>query len=132
MEEQRRLQQAHISAVRSGGSSDVSLSSTVNPAALGGGGSKRKQPPESDALADNGNVEMTNPTSGDLDNLVDGYNDNEKPPYPLSTILKFALLGSPRGKLTLAEIYETLMARFPFFKHVKTDWQVCQHAGVRN
>ena len=128
MEEQRRLQQAHTSAVRSGGSSDVSLSNTVNPAALGGSGSKRKQPPESDGLAGNGNVEMTNPTSGDLDNLVDGYTDNEKPPYPLSTILKFTLLGSPRGKLTLAEIYETLMARFPFFKHVKTDWQVCSRA----
>jgi forkhead box protein J2/3 len=70
---------------------------------------------------------MTNPTSGDLDNLVDGYSDREKPPFPLSTILKFALLGSPRGKLTLAEIYETLMARFPFFKHVKTDWQNSVH-----
>lgn len=125
MEEQRRLQQAQASGVRSGGSSDVSLSNTVNPAALGGSGSKRKQPPESDAVADIANVEMTNPTSGDLDNLVDGYSDNEKPPYPLSTILKFTLLGSPRGKLTLAEIYDTLMARFPFFKHVKTDWQVC-------
>jgi hypothetical protein len=88
--------------VRSGGSSDVSLSNTVNPAALGAGGSKRKQPPESDALADNSTVEMTN--------------------------LKLTLLGSPRGKLTLAEIYETLMARFPFFKHVKTDWQVCAQA----
>lgn len=123
MEEQRRVQEAQLNAMRSGASSDL-MANTIDPTALSGIGTKRKQPPESDDVLDGGNIELTNPTSGDLDNLVDGHNDDEKPPYPLSTILKFTLLGSPRGKLTLSEIYETVMARFPYYKMVKTDWQV--------
>ncbi|KAF8299901.1 winged helix DNA-binding domain-containing protein, partial [Clavulina sp. PMI_390] len=50
------------------------------------------------------------------------------PPYPIQTMIKFVLMGSPRGKLSLSEVYEVVTARFPFYvpKPVdsnRPDWQ---------
>ncbi|KAI0309952.1 hypothetical protein OF83DRAFT_1025015, partial [Amylostereum chailletii] len=40
----------------------------------------------------------------------------EKPNYPLPTLIKLAIYGSPRRKLTLQEIYTALEDRFVWFK----------------
>ncbi len=63
--------------------------------------------------------------TGDLNSLFEPPTSQEKPPYPYTTILRFAILGSPRKKLTLGEIYETMENRFPWFKN-NTDkgWKV--------
>ncbi|KAG8864276.1 hypothetical protein FRB96_006097 [Tulasnella sp. 330] len=53
---------------------------------------------------------------GNLDSLADGpEGPGSRPPYPYSTIIKYAIEGSPRGMLTLSEIYEAVERRFPFF-----------------
>lgn len=101
----------------------IGVMSTVNPSALVP--KKRKDMSSGpDPWSINGEAESTNPTAGDLDLLSDGYTGETKPPYSYATILKFAILGSPRKKLSLAEIYETIVARFPFYRTLKSDWQV--------
>ncbi|KAF8341332.1 uncharacterized protein EI90DRAFT_2872920, partial [Cantharellus anzutake] len=52
-----------------------------------------------------------------LNSLFEPPTSQDKPPYPYTTILRFAILGSPRKKLTLGEIYETMENRFPWFKN---------------
>jgi Forkhead domain len=51
----------------------------------------------------------------------------EKPNYPLPTLIKLAIYGSPRRRLTLQEIYQALEDRFEWFRQ-RTDelsWKVC-------
>jgi len=53
----------------------------------------------------------------------------EKPNYPLPTLIKLAIYGSPRRRLTLQEIYQALEDRFEWFRQ-RTDelsWKVCTH-----
>ena len=50
----------------------------------------------------------------------------EKPNYPLPTLIKLAIYGSPRRRLTLQEIYQALEDRFDWFRQ-RTDelsWKV--------
>ena len=50
----------------------------------------------------------------------------EKPNYPLPTLIKLAIYDSPRGRLTLQEIYQALEDRFEWFRQ-RTDelsWKV--------
>ncbi len=50
----------------------------------------------------------------------------EKPNYPLPTLIKLAIYGSPRRRLTLQEIYQALEDRFEWFRE-RTDelsWKV--------
>ncbi|KAG8918785.1 hypothetical protein FRC00_012078, partial [Tulasnella sp. 408] len=61
---------------------------------------------------------------GNLDSLADGpEGPNGRPPYPYSTIIRYAIEGSPRGMLTLAEIYEVVEARFPYYKNAGMGWK---------
>ncbi|KZT02565.1 winged helix DNA-binding domain-containing protein, partial [Laetiporus sulphureus 93-53] len=49
----------------------------------------------------------------------------ERPNYPLPTLIKLAIFGSPRKRLTLQEIYAALQERFEWFRdnvHDKS-WQ---------
>ena len=77
--------------------------------------------------------------TGDLNSLYEPPTSQEKPPYPYTTILRFAILGSPRKKLTLGEIYDTMENRFPWFKNnTEKGWKVsavsCHEvlSGLRN
>ena len=61
-----------------------------------------------------------------LDALADPP-PGEKPNYPLPTLIKLAIYGSPRRRLTLQEIYQALEDRFEWFRQ-RTDelsWKVC-------
>ena len=63
-----------------------------------------------------------------LDALADPP-PGEKPNYPLPTLIKLAIHGSPRGRLTLQEIYQALEDRFEWFRQ-RTDelsWKVGVH-----
>ncbi|QRW02199.1 Forkhead domain [Ceratobasidium sp. AG-Ba] len=59
----------------------------------------------------------------DLSALADAH-PGQKPPYPYSTIIRYAIQGSPRQRLTLSELYETMEARFPWFKTAGNGWKV--------
>lgn len=78
----------------------------------------------------------------DLSALADAH-PGQKPPYPYSTIIRYAIQGSPRQRLTLSELYETMEARyvanrfsisqyahllsyhsFPWFKTAGSGWKV--------
>ncbi|EJD49788.1 hypothetical protein AURDEDRAFT_59112 [Auricularia subglabra TFB-10046 SS5] len=50
--------------------------------------------------------------------LQDGV-PGEKPPYPYPTLILCALKGSPKGKLTLEEMYKAIEDRFPFYSTYK-------------
>ncbi|KAG8746795.1 hypothetical protein FRC10_003778 [Ceratobasidium sp. 414] len=58
----------------------------------------------------------------DLSALADAH-PGQKPPYPYSTIIRYAIQGSPRQRLTLSELYETMEARFPWFKSAGSGWK---------
>ena len=64
-----------------------------------------------------------------LDMLVDPAYPDQKPNYPYPTLVKAAILSSPRRRLTLQEIYQALMDRFQWFKDNAKDkaWQVCTY-----
>ncbi|KAG8982665.1 hypothetical protein FRB93_007935 [Tulasnella sp. JGI-2019a] len=52
-----------------------------------------------------------------LDSLEDGPSGpSSRPPYVFSTLIQYAIEGSPKGMLTLAGIYEAIEKRFPFFQ----------------
>ena len=58
--------------------------------------------------------------------VLDDPPAGEKPNYPYPTLIKLAIYGSPRKRLTLQEIYQALEGRFAWFKN-STDaaWKVC-------
>ncbi|KAF8512514.1 hypothetical protein JB92DRAFT_2723201, partial [Gautieria morchelliformis] len=58
-----------------------------------------------------------------LNSLVDGER-GDRPSYPIPTIIKCAILGSPRERLTLSEIYAAMEERFLYYKHSnKNSWR---------
>lgn len=67
---------------------------------------------------------------GNLNSLSDAPPDASgnpsKPPYPYTTIIRYAIQGSPRNKLTLSELYASMEARFPWYKSTEAGngWRV--------
>ncbi|QRV79262.1 Forkhead domain [Ceratobasidium sp. AG-Ba] len=64
--------------------------------------------------------------SGDahsLDDLKDGPNPNSKPFYPYSTLIRYAIKGSPNQRLLLEDIYFALASRFPYFRSAPPGWK---------
>jgi hypothetical protein len=58
--------------------------------------------------------------------VLDNPPPGEKPNYPYPTLIKLAIYGSPRKRLTLQEIYHALESRFDWFKDSNdTAWKVC-------
>ncbi|KAG8907026.1 hypothetical protein FRB99_005546 [Tulasnella sp. 403] len=63
-------------------------------------------------------------TTGSLAQLADGpEGNNARPPYPYSTLIRYAIEGSERGRLTLAELYTAVEKRFPWFTHSGAGWK---------
>ncbi|XP_071815657.1 uncharacterized protein [Apostichopus japonicus] len=51
------------------------------------------------------------------------YQRHPKPPYSYIALIAMAIRESPTGRMTLAEINEFLMNRFPFFRGTYTGWK---------
>ncbi|GAB6022942.1 Forkhead box protein J3 [Chamberlinius hualienensis] len=46
-----------------------------------------------------------------------------KPPYSYATLINFAISSSPKGKMTLSEIYLWIMDNFPYYRDAGTGWK---------
>ncbi|TRY99561.1 hypothetical protein DNTS_028588 [Danionella cerebrum] len=51
------------------------------------------------------------------------YTRRPKPPYSYIALIAMAIRDSPSGRLTLAEINDYLMKKFPFFRGAYTGWR---------
>ncbi|KAG8883147.1 hypothetical protein FRB97_007082 [Tulasnella sp. 331] len=61
---------------------------------------------------------------GSLAQLADGPDGNmARPPYPYSTLIRYAIEGSRSGRLTLAELYSAIETRFPWFLTCGNGWK---------
>ena len=49
---------------------------------------------------------------------------NEKPNHILPVIVRSAILGSPKQKLTIREIYKAIENKFPYFRTTEVNWKV--------
>lgn len=64
-------------------------------------------------------------TITDLSSLQDPP-PGQRPNYPYHKIARAAILGSPRKKMTLSELYEAVAERFEFFRTPEAGpWKVC-------
>ncbi|EIM88490.1 uncharacterized protein STEHIDRAFT_55479 [Stereum hirsutum FP-91666 SS1] len=57
-----------------------------------------------------------------LDSLRDGP-PGSKPFYPYSTLIRYAIKGSPNQKLLLEDIYYAIESRFPYFRSAPSGWK---------
>ncbi|PFH52637.1 hypothetical protein AMATHDRAFT_56694 [Amanita thiersii Skay4041] len=85
------------------------------------------QPPQQspDAAANSYYQQENDLTGGlpiNLDSLRDGP-PGSKPFYPYSTLIRYAIKGSPNGKLLLEDIYYAIESRFPYFRSAPSGWK---------
>lgn len=67
---------------------------------------------------------LQSPTSSTSSSKMKGnYHRHPKPPFSYIALIAMAIKDSGHGKLTLAEINEYLMERFPFFRGSYTGWR---------
>ncbi len=63
---------------------------------------------------------------GGSDNNVDLANESSKdtkPPYSYATMIAQAILSSPNGELTLAQIYNWISNNYAYYRNAKAGWQ---------
>lgn len=57
-------------------------------------------------------------------NLVSHMGTNSKPPYPIGTLIAYALMTHPTKKMTVSDLYKWVMDNFPYYKNSGTTWKV--------
>ena len=63
--------------------------------------------------------------AGSIQILADGPDGPySRPPYPYSTLIRYAIEASPDKKLTLNELYLAIEKRFPWFGQNGAGWKV--------
>lgn len=50
---------------------------------------------------------------------------DSKPQHTLPILVRCAILGSPRRKLTIREIYAAMEDKYPYYKNAGVTWKVC-------
>ena len=55
---------------------------------------------------------------------------NGKPPYSYATLIRYAIQSSPSKKLTLSQIYQWVMERYPYYSTAGTGWKVPVCCGL--
>lgn len=54
-----------------------------------------------------------------------GTNSDGKPPYSYATLIRYAIQSSPDKKLTLSQIYQWVLERYPYYNTAGAGWKVC-------
>lgn len=67
-------------------------------------------------------VQITGGLPINLDSLRDGP-PGTKPFYPYSTLIRYAIKGSPNQRLLLEDIYYAIESRFPYFRSAPNGWK---------
>ncbi|KAI0081673.1 hypothetical protein K474DRAFT_1587259 [Panus rudis PR-1116 ss-1] len=80
-----------------------------------------QHPPPNSYYPDN-NTDLTGGLPINLDSLRDGP-PGSKPFYPYSTLIRYAIKGSPNQKLLLEDIYYAIESRFPYFRTAPPGWK---------
>ncbi|KAB5593973.1 hypothetical protein CTheo_2574 [Ceratobasidium theobromae] len=62
------------------------------------------------------------PELAGLDALEDGR-PGERPAYPFTTLIRYAIKGSPHGRLLLEDIYNAIQTRYPYFATAPGGWK---------
>ncbi|KDN48617.1 hypothetical protein RSAG8_02604, partial [Rhizoctonia solani AG-8 WAC10335] len=62
------------------------------------------------------------PELAGLDALEDGR-PGERPAYPFTTLIRYAIKGSPNGRLLLEDIYNAIQSRYPYFATAPSGWK---------
>ncbi|KAG8762288.1 hypothetical protein FRC11_010075 [Ceratobasidium sp. 423] len=62
------------------------------------------------------------PELAGLDALEDGR-PGERPAYPFTTLIRYAIKGSPNGRLLLEDIYKAIQTRYPYFTTAPSGWK---------
>ncbi|CAE6413173.1 unnamed protein product [Rhizoctonia solani] len=57
-----------------------------------------------------------------LDALEDAR-PGERPAYPFTTLIRYAIKGSPNGRLLLEDIYGAIQTRYPYFEKAPSGWK---------
>lgn len=86
----------------------------------GGGPSARDGPEAADGTAE---APAPGPCAGNEGARSKPYTRRPKPPYSYIALIAMAIRDSAGGRLTLAEINEYLMGKFPFFRGSYTGWR---------
>lgn len=99
-------------------------------------GGRKRSPKRAAPLADAADIPDSTPHVRDMLGLRPDQDvslhaladppSGEKPTYPYPLLIQLAILGSPKKRLTLAEIYSAIEDRFDWFKRTSDKaWQVC-------
>ncbi|KAH7341451.1 hypothetical protein B0J17DRAFT_646589 [Rhizoctonia solani] len=62
------------------------------------------------------------PELAGLGALEDGR-PGERPAYPFTTLIRYAIKGSPNGRLLLEDIYNAIQTRYPYFATAPSGWK---------
>ncbi|KAF7776330.1 transcriptional regulator family: Forkhead [Agaricus bisporus var. burnettii] len=82
---------------------------------------QQQQPPQDSSYYPQDN-DLTGGLPINLDSLRDGP-PGSKPFYPYSTLIRYAIKGSPNQKLLLEDIYYAIESRFPYFRTAPSGWK---------
>ncbi|XP_066480558.1 forkhead box protein Q1 [Tiliqua scincoides] len=102
---------------------DKLSSSSSDQEGGGGGGAVSPLPPESELGSDGDWQGAELPAAGCKAAGGKPYTRRPKPPYSYIALIAMAIRDSAGGRLTLAEINDYLMGRFPFFRGAYTGWR---------
>ncbi|KAF8753548.1 FORKHEAD protein [Rhizoctonia solani] len=64
-----------------------------------------------------------------LDALEDAR-PGERPAYPFTTLIRYAIKGSPNGRLLLEDIYSAIQTRYPYFEKAPSGWKALSLLSV--
>ncbi|EUC57013.1 fork head domain protein [Rhizoctonia solani AG-3 Rhs1AP] len=98
-----------------------SLSPTVSHEALKNFADSRNGLRADECSHPSGQSEV-DPELAGLDALEDGR-PGERPAYPFTTLIRYAIKGSPNGRLLLEDIYNAIQSRYPYFATAPSGWK---------
>jgi len=86
--------------------------------------------PAQNILGDNSLQHRKHPDApNSLDSLDCLLDTDGRPQYPLHVILRCAILGAPRNRLTIRDIYAAMENKFSYYRTAGQSWKVRFHSS---